>query len=52
MTMKNRYISSVYDTVCRRNANETEFQQAVFEVLESLEPVIESNPIYEKLAIL
>lgn len=50
--MKNRYISSVYDTVCRRNANETEFQQAVFEVLESLEPVIESNPIYEKLAIL
>ncbi len=42
-------MSAIHDTlelVKRRNAGEPEFLQAVQEVLESLEPVIEKNPIY------
>ena len=42
-------VQGVYDTVCKRNPNEPEFQQAVREVLESLEPVLEQRPdIVEK----
>ncbi|MDO5708166.1 MAG: NADP-specific glutamate dehydrogenase [Andreesenia angusta] len=41
--MKN-YVKSVIETVKERNANESEFCQAVEEVLESLESVIEKNP--------
>ncbi|MEG2259468.1 MAG: NADP-specific glutamate dehydrogenase, partial [Oscillospiraceae bacterium] len=50
--MKNKYLNGVYETVCKRNANEPEFQQAVFEVLESLEPVVDSDPSYEKAGII
>ena len=42
--MNNTYLQSVYDEVVRRNPNEPEFQQAVYEVLESLQPVVEQNP--------
>ncbi|MFQ9147556.1 MAG: hypothetical protein ACLR5G_04525 [Eubacteriales bacterium] len=35
MNFKNEYLASVYETVCKRNPNEPEFQQAVREVLES-----------------
>jgi len=48
-------MSAVHDTlvvVKRRNAGEPEFLQAVQEVLESLEPVIEKNPIYIESKIL
>ena len=44
MNFKNEYLASVYDTVCKRNPNEPEFQQAVREVLESLEPVADKRP--------
>ncbi len=50
--MKNTYLNGVYETVCKRNASEPEFQQAVYEVLESLEPVIEKNPAYVKNGII
>ena len=50
--MKNSYLQSVYDSVVKRNPNEPEFQQAVYEVLESLEPVIEKNPKYEAAGII
>lgn len=43
MSFKNAYISGVYDSVVKRNPNEPEFLQAVKEVLESLEPVIEKR---------
>ncbi|MFV0352036.1 MAG: NADP-specific glutamate dehydrogenase [Oscillospiraceae bacterium] len=49
---KTDYVSSVYQTVQRRNPNEPEFLQAVQEVLESLEPVTQSNPLLEKYGIL
>ena len=41
---KSQYLSDVYATVEKRNAGEPEFLQAVREVLESLEPVIEKRP--------
>lgn len=42
--LKNVYLKSVYETVCKRNAGEPEFLQAVKEVLESFEPVMERRP--------
>ncbi len=41
---KSEYLNQVYATVEKRNAGEPEFLQAVREVLESLEPVIEKRP--------
>ena len=43
MSFKNAYINGVYESVVKRNPNEPEFLQAVKEVLESLEPVIEKR---------
>jgi glutamate dehydrogenase (NADP+) len=48
-------MSAIHDAlemVKRRNAGEPEFLQAVQEVLESLEPVIEKNPVYVEENIL
>ena len=44
--MKNQYLSELMETVIRRNPGEPEFHQAVQEVLESLEPVVEAHPEY------
>ena len=44
MAITNSYLKGVYDTVVKRNPGEPEFQQAVFEVLESLQPVAERRP--------
>ncbi|MEN6390504.1 MAG: NADP-specific glutamate dehydrogenase [Syntrophomonas sp.] len=46
------YVSDVYAKVVERNPNEPEFLQAVKEVLESLEPVFEKHPEYQKAGIL
>ena len=46
------YIQNVIDDVARKHANEPEFVQTVTEVLESLAPVIEQHPEYEKCALL
>ena len=46
------YIADVLETVCHRNAGESEFLQAVKEVLETLEPVLERRPEYQENAIL
>ena len=45
-------IKGVMETVRRRNAGEQEFMQAVTEVLESLEPVIQRHKKYADAAIL
>ncbi len=42
--MKNQYLIGVLETVKKRNAGEPEFIQAVTEVLETLEPVIDARP--------
>ncbi len=46
--MTNKYLQTVMDGLRQRNAHEPEFLQAVEEVLESLEPVIEADPRYEQ----
>ncbi len=46
MAIKNAYLLKVIEDVKRRNPGEPEFHQTVTEVLESLEPVVEQNPIY------
>ena len=43
---KNAYLENLMETVVKRNPAEPEFHQAVREVLESLEPVIEAHPEY------
>jgi len=52
MSINSTYVQSVYETVKRRNPGQLEFLQAVQEVLESLEPVIEKNPELQEAAIL
>ena len=44
MSFKSTYLAEVFEKVCEKNPGEPEFQQAVKEVLESLEPVIEQRP--------
>ncbi len=51
MALTNSYLKRVYETVQKRNPNEPEFQQAVLEVLESFEPVVEARPELEKNGI-
>ncbi|MBR2869389.1 MAG: NADP-specific glutamate dehydrogenase [Clostridia bacterium] len=46
------YVKRVIEEVARKNATEPEFVQTVTEVLESLEPVIEQHPEYEKFSLL
>ena len=50
--LKNEYLKKVYADCEKRNAGEPEFLQAVLEVLESLEPVIEQNPKFEKAGVI
>lgn len=49
---KNAYLQKVYEQVEARDKNETEFLQAVREVLESLETLVEKRPELEKNGIL
>ncbi len=44
MAIENAYLAGVLETVKKRNANEPEFIQAVTEVLECLQPVVEKRP--------
>ncbi len=46
------YVSDVMELVERRNPAEAEFHQAVREVLDALEPVLDRNPEYEQEHIL
>ena len=42
-----QYINDILERVARKNPAQPEFHQAVREVLESLEPVLEANPDYQ-----
>ena len=46
------YVDRVLDTVKKRNAGETEFLQAVTEVLDSLRPVVKRHSEYEETGLL
>ena len=46
MAIKNEKLLEIVNKIEKRDPEQTEFHQAVYEVLESLEPVIESRPEY------
>ena len=48
----NEYLKRVYDDVTRRDGHEAEFLQAVREVFESLELVIDKHPEWEQAGLL
>ena len=50
--LTNEYLKRVYDQVKARDGHESEFLQAVEEVFESLELVIDKHPEWEKAGIL
>ena len=47
MALTNAYLKKVYDDLASRCGSEKEFLQAVEEVFESLEPIVEKHPEYE-----
>ena len=52
MSITNEYLQGLMERVEKRNPGEKEFHQAVREVLESLEPVIERHPEYVKHGVI
>ena len=52
MAIKNAYLKGVYDGLVSRNGEQKEFLQAVEEVLESLEPIIEKRPEFQEAGII
>jgi len=52
MAFKSEYLQKIFDKVCQRNNGEPEFIQAVKEVLESFEPVVEKNPEIIKTGVI
>ena len=52
MALKNEYVKRVYEKILQKDPYEKEFHQAVLEVLESLEPVIDRHPEYEEESLL
>ncbi|MBR7124854.1 MAG: NADP-specific glutamate dehydrogenase [Candidatus Methanomethylophilaceae archaeon] len=52
MAIKNQYLQDVFAGLKKRNADQPEFLQAVEEVLESLEPVVEARPDIQKYGVI
>ena len=52
MAITNEYLKTVFDGLKQRNADQPEFLQAVEEVLESLQPVVQARPELEKAGII
>ncbi len=50
--LTNEYAKRVYDQVTRRDGDQPEFLQAVYEVLESIEPALADHPEYEANGVL
>ena len=51
MNFKSQYLKDLMEKVIKRNPAEPEFHQAVREVLESLEPVLEKRPEFVKMGV-
>ena len=52
MEINNAYLNSVYEGLVSRYAEQTEYLEAVKEVLETLVPVVESDPRLEELNVI
>ena len=50
--LTDEYVKRVYDQVVARDGDQPEFLQAVYEVLDTLQPVIAKHPEYEKNGVL
>ena len=50
--LTDEYVKRVYAQVEKRDGDQPEFLQAVREVFESLQPVVEKHPEYEKAGVL
>ena len=50
--LNNEYLQRVYTQVVTRDPSQREFHQAVLEVLESLEVLVDQHPEYEKADLL
>ncbi len=46
------YIDKVIDNLVKKNPGELEFHQAAVEALQSVEPLVNSNKIYEEMSVL
>ena len=51
MSLENAYLQDIFKVVQERNPNESEFLQAVLEVLQSLEAVVDANPNLKYLGV-
>lgn len=51
MALNNAYLKGIYDELESRYSYQPEYLQAVYEVLESLEPLIEKDPKYQANAV-
>lgn len=52
MTGLHEHLQDTFEEVARRNPGETEFHQAVYEVLQSLGPVVAKHPEYADSAVI
>jgi len=52
MSTLDPHLQDIYDVVLRRNPGEGEFHQAVFEVFESLDPVVKKHPEFADSKVL
>ena len=52
MAIKNAYLNGIYEELCGRYAEQTEYLEAVNEVLETLVPVVEADPRLEQQNII
>ena len=50
--IENAYLNRVYEELAARNAHEPEYLQAVREVLESIQPLVEKHPEYEAAGLI
>ena len=50
--MRSAYLQNVYNQVLARDPDQREFQQAVLEVLESLDLIVGDHPEYEANGII
>ena len=52
MAINNAYLNGIYEDLAARYAEQSEFLEAVHEVLETLVPVVEADPRYEEQNII
>ena len=52
MKLNNAYLNNVYEIISKRNSNQTEFLATVYEILCSIEPLVDADASYEKSGVI